>query len=537
MKQQRGRGVFPILGRCILERRITMANQLPAIKYIVQLMLENRSFDQMLGFLYSSSGNLSPTNQPFDGLTGNETNPDDAGRPVKVYKIDVNSPHPYLMPGADPGEGFKNTNYQLFSTDDPHPGSVPSNQGFVINFKAAIQSDLAKGFKDTLPGTDASEIMGMYSPEMLPIMSALARGFAVCDQWFSSAPTQTIPNRTFAAAATSQGHLDNHVKVFTCPSIFGKLSAKNIDWAIYGYNRDPLTRLDFTDTQHEDESHFGHFRDFQTRAAAGKLPPYTFLEPGWSATGNSQHPNYDLSLGEQLIRDTYRALRDGPGWNDTLLLITYDEHGGNYDHVGPPSTATPPGDNTIGEWGFDFTRFGVRIPALLISPRIAAGTVFRAKRGTIDHTSVLKTIELRFGLDPLTERDKAAPDLGDVLTLATPRTDDPLKDVQVPATNLPHPEQEQSEPSLIEKIHAHKVSLLPLRNDQGSYDRHEPPDLSTSAKIGDYIQGRTAAWTQHLERQRAKRARHPGWKKVPKKPRPPRAAKKKAVKARKAKKR
>jgi phospholipase C len=106
-------------------------------------------------------------------------------------------------------------------------------------------------------------------------MSGLAKGFGVCDQWFASAPTQTIPNRAFAAAGTSQGHLDNHVKVFTCPSIFGRLSHKNIDWAIYGYNRDPLTRLDFPDTQAAPESHFGHFRDFQHRAAAGTLPAFT----------------------------------------------------------------------------------------------------------------------------------------------------------------------------------------------------------------------------------------------------------------------
>ena len=184
------------------------------------------------------------------------------------------------------------------------------------------------------------------------------------------------------------------------------------------------------------------------------------------------------------------------------MLITFDEHGGNYDHVPPPSNATPP-DDSIGEFNFDFKRFGVRVPALLISPRIAAGTVFRAKRGTIDHTSMLKTIELRWGLDPLTERDKAAPDLGDVLTLAVPRTDDPLQGVPIPVANVAHPEQ--AEPSLIEMIHAHKVALLPLRNDHGSYDRHTPPDLSTSAQIGDYIQGRTAAWTQHLERKRAER--------------------------------
>jgi len=474
-------------------------NQLSAIKHIIQLMLENRSFDQMLGFLYAGTSNLAPNNQPYDGLTGNESNPDDLGRQIQVFKIDETSPHPYLMPGADPGEGFFNTNYQLFRTDTPAPGATPTNQGFVINFKAAIASDQSRNFKDTLPGTDPSEIMGMYSPQMLPIMSGLAKGFAVCDQWFASAPTQTIPNRAFAAAGTSQGHLDNKVKVFTCPSIFGRLSDAGIDWAIFGYNRDPLTRLDFPDTQTADESHFGHFRDFKARAEAGTLPAYCFLEPDFGATGNSQHPNYDVSLGEKLIHDVYYAVKDGPGWNDTLLLITYDEHGGNYDHVPPPSGAVPP-DNSLGEWDFDFTRFGVRIPALLISPRIAPGTIFRAKRGTIDHTSALKTIELRWGLDALTARDKVAPDLGDVLTLSEPRTDDPLNGVKIPISMGVHPNS--SQPSVIDRIHASKVAALPLRNEKGSYDQHTPPDLSSSSAISDYIQMRTAAWTQHLERLR-----------------------------------
>jgi phospholipase C len=196
-------------------------------------------------------------------------------------------------------------------------------------------------------------------------------------------------------------------------------------------------------------------------------------------------------------------VRNGPGWNDTLLLIRYDEHGGNYDHVPPPSGAIPP-DDSLGEWGFDFTRFGVRIPALLISPRIAPGTVFRAKHGTIDHTSVLKTIELLWNLDPLTARDKAAPDLGDALTLATPRVDDPLNDVQIPISNTFHPNT--SQPSVIDRIHAAKVAALPIRNEKGSYDQHTPPDLSSSSAISDYIQMRTAAWTQHLQRQRQRRA-------------------------------
>ncbi len=478
-----------------------MPNQLSAINHIVQLMLENRSFDQMLGFLYPN--NQSASGQPYAGLTGTESNPDDAGNPVQVFKIDKNTKHPYLMPGADPGEGFFNTNTQLFSTDDPAPGATPTNKGFVINFRAAIASDQAKHFKDSLPDTVPSDIMGMYSPEMLPVMSGLAKGFAVCDQWFASAPTQTIPNRAFAAAATSQGHLDNSVKVFTCPSIFGLLSDHSLDWAIFGYSRDPLTRLDYTDTKTADESHFGHFRDFQTRAAAGTLPAYSFLEPDFSATGNSQHPNYDVAAGEQLIRDVYDAVRQGPGWNQTLLFITYDEHGGNYDHVPPPWGANPP-DDSVGEFSFDFTRFGVRIPALLISPRIAAGTVFRAKTGVIDHTSVLKTIQTRWGLPPLTARDKAAPSLGDVLTLATPRTDDPLNGVVTPTSQATHPNA--SKPSLIEKIHANKVAHLEVRNDKGSYDQHTPPDLSTSDAIGDYIQNRTAAWTQHLQRRRQRRA-------------------------------
>jgi phospholipase C len=278
------------------------------------------------------------------------------------------------------------------------------------------------------------------------------------------------------------------------------MSAKKIDWAIFGYNRDPLTRLDFPDTKNADEGHFGHFRDFQARAKAGKLPAYTFLEPDFASGGNSQHPNYNVALGEQLIHDVYDTLRSGPGWNETLLLITFDEHGGNYDHVPPPANAVPP-DELVGEFeDFNFKRFGVRIPALLVSPLIAAGTVFRAKSGTIDHTSVLKTIEQRWGIAPLTARDKAAPSLADVLTLSRPRKDDPLSDVVIPSAKATHPNQQQ--PSELDRIYASRVSELPVPNDHGTYD-HTPPDLSTTAAIGDYIRARTAAWKQHRQHRKA----------------------------------
>jgi len=474
-----------------------MANQLGNIKHVVQLMLENRSFDQMLGFLYEDTHNVSPSGHDYDGLTGHESNPDGTGRDIKVFKIESTADHAYLMPGADPGEGFYNTNQQLFCTQHPDVNAVPTNKGFITNFKSSIAADLAKHYNDTLPNTVPTEIMGMYSPQTLPVMSALARTYAVCDRWFASVPTQTIPNRAFAAAATSQGHLDNHVKAFTCPSIFGRLSDRKIDWAIYGYNSAPLTRMDFPDTIHADPSHFGHFSDFQKRAAAGTLPAYTFLEPSFGGSGNSQHPNYNVALGEQLLYDLYYTLFHSPAWNDTLLIVTYDEHGGNFDHVAPPHSAVPP-DELVGEFDqFNFKRYGVRIPALLISPRIAAGTVFRAKSGVIDHTSVLKTIEMRWDVKPLTKRDSAAPDLGDVLTLSEPRDDDALKGIQVPVSSQAHPSQ--SKPSELEKVHATRVSQLPLPDEHGHF-KHTPPIFSTSGEIHDYIEGRTAAWNDHLRR-------------------------------------
>jgi phospholipase C len=483
-----------------------MANQLNKIQHIVQLMLENRSFDQMLGFLYHDAGNKSPKGNPFDGLTGEEWNPDDTGRQIKVFKIKPSDPHPYLMPGADPGEGFHNTSYQLYSTDDPAPGAKATNKGFVINFKSAIASDRAKGYEDTLPDASPTAVMGMYPPEMLPIMSGLARGYAVCDGWCSSAPTQTIPNLAFAAAGTSQGHFDNHIKVFTCPSIFGRLTDARQDWAVYGYNRDPLTRLDFSDTQHADDSHYGHFRDFQARAAAGRLPAYTFLEPSFGSTGNSQHPNYNVAAGEQLIRDVYYALRqDKAAWASTLLIVSYDEHGGNYDHVPPPTDVVPPGDGTVGEWGFDFTRLGVRVPALLISPLIEPGTVYRASSGNIDHTSVLETNSERWKTKLLTKRDAKAASLGDALTLRTARTDDPIAGIQAPLSTAIHPDL--SKPTPIDMLHADRVSKLPLRNDHGFFDE-EPPNLpETSDGVGNFIRDRTAAWSQHMQRRAQRRGR------------------------------
>jgi len=467
-------------------------NQLTAIDHIVVLMLENRSFDHMLGFLYAAENNQSPAGQPFEGLTGAETNPGTDGKPVPVFKITSASPSAYLMPGADPGEGYLATNAQLFGTQIAPTPPIATNTGFVTDFAATLAWEAKSPSWHVVPGSAANDIMGVYTPEMLPVLSALARGYAVCDHWYSPVPTETMPNRAFACAATSQGHLDDKTKTFTSQSIFGLLSAHDLDWRIYGYSSPPLTRLNFPDTTNAPETHFGQFSDFQAAASSGALPPYTFLEPDWSSTGNSQHPNYDVAKGESLIHDVYTALRAGPGWNQTLLVVTYDEHGGCYDHVPPPAGATPP-DASVGEFGFDFRRFGVRVPAIVVSPWIAPGTVFRPPAGSapLDHTSILATVERRFGLPALTARDQAAADLGGVLTESSPRTDNPLSGVQPPPPSASDPAT--AAPSHIQKIYAELAAGLPVPGPRLPTSEALGP-LRTSADYSNFIDRRMADW-------------------------------------------
>ena len=459
-----------------MARMTTDSTGLNAVDHIVVLMLENRSFDHMLGYLYQNTGNVSPTGQAFEGLTGNESNADSTGTPVPVFPITPavagtagaagtpGTANAYLMPGADPGEGYLATNNQLFGSNDaPTPLTTPPMSGFVTDYAYTLGWETQEKWS-IVAGTTPSDIMGCFTPAALPVLSGLASGFAVCDHWFSSVPTETLPNRAFTLAATSQGHMDDKTKTFTSPSIFGALTQADVSWAVYGYDAQPLTRQTFTDITNAPEANFGLFSDFQTAAADGTLAAFTFLEPSWSATGNSQHPNYDVALGEQLIHDVYTALRTGPAWDNTLLIVTYDEHGGCYDHVPPPNNATPP-DKSIGEYGFDFTRFGLRVPTVLISPLIPAGTVFRVPDGStpLDHTSILKTVETRWGLSALTARDAAAVDVGAVLSLTVARTDDPLEGVVVPVSGSVTPSA--GKPSHLQLV---QTELLTSQLRQGS---------------------------------------------------------------------
>lgn len=471
-----------------------VTDQLSSIEHLVVLMLENRSFDHMLGYLYASEGNVSPTGQPFEGLTGNESNPDTSGAAVPVRQLAASDSDVYLSPGADPGEGYTATNDQLYQTSSPAAGAAATNQGFVTDFASTLTWEQREGWS-IVAGTQASDIMGMFTPELLPVLSGLARGFAVCDHWYASVPTETMPNRAFTCAGTSQGQMSDTTKTFDVPSIFGSLSTAGVSWTIYGYTSAPLTRLDFPDITNAPAEHFGLFSDFKAAAAAGTLASYSFLEPSWESTGNSQHPNYNVALGEQFIYDVYQAVRGGPAWNSTLLVVTYDEHGGCYDHVAPPSGATPP-DSTPGEYGFDFTRFGVRVPTVLISPLIPAGTVFRVPEGTtpFDHTSILKTVENRWGVKALTARDAAAPDVSGVLSLTAARSDDPLAGVSPPTSTVLPPAFER--PSHLQQIHAELVAALPVAGEADG--RSQLQSLQTTEQLTAFINARTAAWQAEL---------------------------------------
>ena len=381
------------------------------IEHVVVLMLENRSFDSMLGRLY-------PDRADFDGLTLEESNPGPDGQPVPVNNTPGYDPVALSNPHADPGELYSDINEQVYGTPDPGPDARPTMSGFVTNF-------LRQKERHPLLNYDPKSVMHYYTPDQVPVLSQLARQFAVCDRWFASAPCQTWPNRFFMHTGTANGYENNSPPYFPyeMPTIFDRFNEKGMakNWKLYRH--DAPQSLSLANVWRY-SSRLHAFADFVIDAEMGRLPAYSFIEPRYFASllgglPNDQHPPHNITLGEQLIARIYNALRKGPGWTKTLFIITYDEHGGCYDHV-PPPKAVPP-DYRDGQ-KFKFDRYGVRVPAVIVSPFIAPGTVLRPPDKTpFDHTSVIATLRKRFDLGPpLTARDAAAPDLESVLTLSKP---------------------------------------------------------------------------------------------------------------------
>jgi phospholipase C len=426
----------------------------------VVLMFENRSFDNLLGRLYEPGEVAS-----FEGVTGKDlSNPipdwvadQGPGRAVVPYGVapDMNTPTP------DPGEEHPHVNTQLYGIIDPltnrgllaermtAPYNAPADlllqptmDGFVADYISAFTAEMGKE-----PSyAEYAQIMTGYTPQQLPVTSALARGFATFDHWFCEVPSQTFANRSFFHAGTSSGFVVNLAPAESFPvhnaaeTIFERLDAHGLSWRVYC---DPPSHLSLTGIIHAPRL-WEHFRtrfvttdQFLQDCADGTLPTYSFIEPNLLYGHNDMHPAFDalfpdtlidppssLLGGEALLAKIYDAIRTATSqrgsnaWN-TLFLVTFDEHGGTYDHVPPPPVPAPLTPGTLGQLGFTFRRSGVRIPAIAISPWIPERTVVS---GEYRNTSVIATLRQRWQLGPpLTARDAIAADLSPVFSLDVPR--------------------------------------------------------------------------------------------------------------------
>ncbi|PPL16193.1 alkaline phosphatase family protein [Microterricola pindariensis] len=467
------------------------ARSVPGFDHLVVVMGENRSFDNLLGFLYAPD--TLPQGQTFDGLAFGDysnTAPDGTAIPAHVYTGSTDA----IMgsPSPDPGEEYPHVNTQLFNRIDPvdnaekpvgemqapynAPASTakPGMDGFVTDYDVNYRR-LQKG---KAPSADElGTIMGSFSPEMLPVLSTLAQGFAVYDNWFCAVPSQTFCNRSFFHASTSHGFVTNKegggykkwLDAPLTPTIFNRLQDAGVDWRVYF---DALQMVSFTGVLHAPAlqkywatGHFATMDAFYADAAAGTLPAYSFIEPRMVYNHNDFHPPFgtlkesdvdgqeiidsavsDVRAGEALIHQIYSAVRNsasahGSNALNTMLLITFDEHGGTYDHVAPPA-AIKPDDGGAGEMGFEFDRLGCRVPAIAISAYTRAGTVLNDE---MHHGALSATLARVHGLKPLTARDAGANTLFNAINLQTPRqpvnwpTTSPQFLPPNPQAEAPHP--------------------------------------------------------------------------------------------------
>ena len=414
----------------------TWDNSGEQITHIFVLMLENHSFDNMLG---------------LSGIPGIISGAATGSNSYDTHSYAVSKPALPSMP-TDPAHEFADAMEQLCGKARQkvwvNGKSYPAidNSGFASNY-ATSQTEIHSGNPRPPTSDEIVQVMKCFdTPTQLPVMYQLATEFALCDQWFSSLPGPTFPNRFFLHGGSSSGLADSpadwqpklwvaHGFAHANGNIFDALKRRGVVWRIYvdtpaglaGWLPPPVCLLKGV-TYLINTSSFANF------AADVQNPSYpegyTFIEPNYGDVvsqsfkgGSSQHPMDGVYGGEMLIKQTYEAIRNSPHWNSSLLIITYDEHGGFYDSAAPVA-APPPNDRAdyTGDTLFDFALYGVRVPAIVISPLIEKGTVDHV---VYDHTSVLATLEKTFDVPPLTQRDGKANDLKHLLTRATPRTDCP----------------------------------------------------------------------------------------------------------------
>jgi phospholipase C len=399
----------------------TVSN-LMKVNHIVVLMLENRSFDHMLGYLSYEAGR-----DDVDGLTRGDKNTYQ-GKDFDVHHLDRSAWNGEI---EDPCHGPACIDRQL----------ADSNSGFVASYAEYLAEYQAK--HGPAPGADPGLVMGYYNAADLPVYDHLAREFCVCDRWFSSVPGATWPNRLYALAGRAAGDReDANPPLYNLPTFVRFLEQRNVDWRFYSFDPGTLRLVDaeYRLSHHRRFSYvdrrklssrerfagevLGEESSFLDDAAAGSLPAVSWIDPHFKDTrvfgpdSNDDHPPSDVLAGQALVLDVYHALRSSPLWEQTLLIVTYDEHGGLYDHVPPPPA---PDDDP------EFRRYGVRVPALIVSPWVEAKSV-APKEPVFDHTTIIKTILLRFcregeQIPDMGQRVTAAHHLGGLLSRDAPRAD------------------------------------------------------------------------------------------------------------------
>ncbi|KAK4256937.1 hypothetical protein QN277_006594 [Acacia crassicarpa] len=461
---------------CVLKPYHVAASQ--PIKTIVVLVMENRSFDHMLGWMKKA------INPVINGVTGRECNPVSTKNQTRD-SICFTDDAEFVDP--DPGHSFEAVQQQVFGS-----GSIPSMSGFV---------EQASSMSTNLSQT----VMKGFRPESVPVYAALVREFAVFDRWFSSIPGPTQPNRLFVYSATSHGSTSHNKKQLATgypqKTIFDTLHENKLDFGIY-YQNIPATlfyrnlrKLKYIFKFHKYDS------KFKKDAKQGKLPPLTVIEPRYfdlkGTPANDDHPSHDVANGQKLVKEVYETLRASPQWNQTLLVITYDEHGGFYDHVKTPFVNIPSPDGNTGPapYFFKFDRLGVRVPTIMVSPWIKKGTVISSPKGPaanseFEHSSIPATIKKMFNLSSnfLTHRDAWAGTFELVVgDLTSPRTDCPVTLPEVKALRSGEAKEEGG----LSEFQSEVVQLAAVLNGDHFLSSF-PDEMSTKMSVKeahDYVSG------------------------------------------------
>lgn len=344
------------------------------IKNVVLLMLENRSFDSVLGYINH--------NPEIDNLVGkrfcNRVNLTDA-----ASESVCTSPNQPDVGPHNPDHQLYDATFQIYGRHRPTEKALSST--------APMSGFVAIAAQQSYAGDHAhlGDIMAGFDPKNIPIHRTLAEEYMVCDRWFASVPGPTHPNRQFVHAATSRGYINGNLRMLTgLPqrTIFHDMLTANKTWKSYYHSMPEL--FSFRTIRSQMYSRTSHISNFYHDSRRGKLAHYTFIEPNYGKTsgfdgtandGHAEDGKESFARAELLLKNVYESIRNGPQWKSTLLVISYDEHGGFYDHV-PPPTGVPhpdgvsPIDLEHPNFSFNFTRLGVRVPLILISPWVAKGS-------------------------------------------------------------------------------------------------------------------------------------------------------------------